>query len=429
MTPSGDSGTPEVRTLFVTRDAPYPPRSGALVRNWLNINAMSDLGPVAVFSVGERASNVAVLPRITAWRHHGDGGRSSSVGRTLSDIRRVVRAREFHVTDSRHAKEISHSLHEFARSFKPDLTVIENWLDAFPTSLHEVGGKIVVDAHNIESLLQSEMLRKSRNALLVARSYVRWIFARNIERRLFETADDVWLTSHEDMARLRAFTRRPVPCRVIPNAVDVDSYEAVRRGLADMVRALPRQTHSICFIGLFQHRPNAQAAHLLIDEILPRLRHRFPNARLVLVGRDPTQEMRRAAQRDPGIIVTGSVVDTRSYLAACDLTVVPITTGGGTRLKILEAFASGIPVVSTPVGAEGLVVRDGEQLLIRQTVNELVEAATAVWENRELAKSLADRAFALVNGTYSSTAVSREIQAAVAGLLEKSERSHVGTRR
>jgi glycosyltransferase involved in cell wall biosynthesis len=184
---------------------------------------------------------------------------------------------------------------------------------------------------------------------------------------------------------------------------------------------VPRQPHSICFVGLFKHEPNAQAAQVLIDEILPRLRGLFPNARLVLVGRDPTQEMLRAAQRDAGILVTGPLVDTRSFLAACDLTVVPLATGGGTRLKILEAFASGIPVVSTSVGAEGLQVRDGEQLLIGDTVDELVESAAAVWQNHDLAMSLADRAYALVTGAYSSAAVSCKIHAAMARLLERGD--------
>jgi glycosyltransferase involved in cell wall biosynthesis len=414
-------GVREVRTLFVTPDAPYPPRSGALLRNWVNINAMAQLGPVAVFSVGEVAPDLSSLPGVAAWRHHGDGGPSSVFTSASSMLRRLVRPREFHVTDARHAREISLSLSEFARSFKPDITIVENWLDAFPACLSGVGGKIVVDAHNVESVLQSQMLRSTKSALLVARSYVRWFFARGIERRLFETADDVWLTSQDDVARLRTITKRPVPCRVIPNAIDVARYDVVRSGAMHAVSAVPQQAHSICYIGLFRHPPNKQAAHLLIDEILPKLRERFPDARLVLVGRDPTEKMLHAAQRDAGIVVTGSVADTRSYLAACDLTVIPLTTGGGTRLKILEAFAAGVPVVSTPVGAEGLEVRDGEQLLIRDTVEGLVEASTAIWEDRARAMALAARAYVLVDGNYSAHAIASRIRTATARLLERDD--------
>ncbi len=412
----------DIRTLFITRNAPYPPSSGAPVRNWVNIQALARFGPVAVFSVGEREPHVSTLPGVTAWRHHDEEEPRPAFARARSTVRRLFVPREFHVTNERYAERLSHSLQEFAREFEPDLTVIENWLDAFPAILREVGGKIVVDAHNIESLLQSEMLRKSRNPLLIARSYVRWFLAKDIERRLFESADEVWLTSPDDLERLNAFMRRPIRSRVIPNAVDVERYAAVRAGGADASPALPRQQHSLCFVGLFEHPPNARAAHVLIDDIFPRLRERFADARLVLVGRRPTPHMLRASERDPAIVVTGYVTDTRDYLAACDLTVVPLTTGGGTRLKIIEAFAAGIPVVSTSVGAEGLAVRDGEHLLLRESVDEFVAAATRLWESPEFAASLAERAYGLVDAAYSTAAIACKTHAAATALLERDVR-------
>ncbi|MGH8002274.1 MAG: glycosyltransferase family 4 protein, partial [Brasilonema sp.] len=118
------------------------------------------------------------------------------------------------------------------------------------------------------------------------------------------------------------------------------------------------------------------------------------------VGTGPTQFMLEAAQQQPGIIVTGRVPDMRPYLADASVIVVPLLQGGGTRFKILEAFAAGCPVVSTAKGAEGLKVVDGEHLLIRNEVTELVEGVSQIWSEPSLGKRLAGSAYELVKAEY-----------------------------
>jgi glycosyltransferase involved in cell wall biosynthesis len=127
--------------------------------------------------------------------------------------------------------------------------------------------------------------------------------------------------------------------------------------------------------------------------------------------------MQAAAKREPSIIVTGSVADVRPYLAAASVMVVPLLQGGGTRLKILEAFAAGCPVVSTAKGAEGIKARDGEHLLIRNEVEELVAGVCQLWSNRSLREKLASSAYELVQAKYSWQAVGRKIELAVQKLL------------
>ncbi len=128
---------------------------------------------------------------------------------------------------------------------------------------------------------------------------------------------------------------------------------------------------TLLYAGGYFWSPNVDAAHLLIAEIYPKLRVRYPGTRLVLVGREPTPEMEAAARSNENIVVTGEVADVRPYLLEADIVPVPLLVGGGMRVKILEAFAAGIPVVSTTKGCEGINVVDGRELLIRDGVDRI----------------------------------------------------------
>src|SRR4051812_41704682 len=107
--------------------------------------------------------------------------------------------------------------------------------------------------------------------------------------------------------------------------------------------------------------PNGNAASFLIREVLPRVRQVRPDARLLIVGRNPPADVAAYHER-AGVVVTGGVPDVVPYFRDARCLVVPLESGGGTRLKILEAFAAGLPVVSTPVGVEGIDAQNGVHL-------------------------------------------------------------------
>jgi len=144
---------------------------------------------------------------------------------------------------------------------------------------------------------------------------------------------------------------------------------------------------------------------------------KFPNSRLLLVGSNPTEKMREAAEKDPNIIVTGEVEDVRPYLAAASVMVVPLYKGGGTRFKILEAFAAGCPVVSTTKGAEGLNSEDGVHLLLRDDVEGLTEGIIKIWSDASLRERLVHNGYDLVQSNYSWDAVSHNVKLALEDLL------------
>src|SRR5262249_10111970 len=135
-----------------------------------------------------------------------------------------------------------------------------------------------------------------------------------------------------------------------------------------------RDPRRILFLGSLDWRPNLDAVRQLLDRIFPCVRALESLARLEIVGRHPPEWLRRRCAAEPGVGLEGVVADGRPHLPRGGMLVVPLRMGGGSRLKILEALACGVPVVSTVVGAEGLHLEPGRHLCVVPTINEMAAA-------------------------------------------------------
>jgi polysaccharide biosynthesis protein PslH len=147
---------------------------------------------------------------------------------------------------------------------------------------------------------------------------------------------------------------------------------------------------AVLFVGNFTHPPNADAALWLATEIFPAVRATHPEARLIIVGPSPGPELRALARE--GVEVTGEVPDVAPYLEDAAVVAAPVRTGGGMRVKVLEALAAGKAVVATPLAVEGLDVVTGDQLEIAETVDEMRPAISRLLGDEEERRGLAMRA-------------------------------------
>jgi polysaccharide biosynthesis protein PslH len=232
---------------------------------------------------------------------------------------------------------------------------------------------------------------------------------RELEREALLNSDAVWVCSDEDAARMRSeFPIAAVPVAVIPNGIDTDHYARLRaRG-----PRLSRDAIALLFVGSYWYEPNRLAAEMLLDEIVPAVRARTElEVRLILVGAAPSPAM--CASTDPGLILTGRVADVRPYLSAADAIVVPLRHGGGTRLKLLEAFAARRPIVATAKAAEGIDVRDGEHLLVREDTASMADAVVALRREPELAGRLTQAGYDLIAARYSWPALAGAVRSAL----------------
>jgi glycosyltransferase involved in cell wall biosynthesis len=148
---------------------------------------------------------------------------------------------------------------------------------------------------------------------------------------------------------------------------------------------------------------------------LPLVRREIPQVSLTVVGRNPFPSLVELSKRDESIIVTGRVPDIRPFMEKASAYIVPIRIGGGTRLKIYEAMAMELPIVSTSVGAEGLPVTGGEEILLRDTPQEFADAIVELLKNKRLARRIGEQAAQTVRRKFGWQTVADNF----AGLCEK----------
>ena len=193
----------------------------------------------------------------------------------------------------------------------------------------------------------------------------------------------VVVCSDEDNRHLRAYGLQNV--RTIPNGVDIG-----RRPLRTDRRS---KSSRIAFVGNMRYRPNRDAIDFFSEEILPALRGSIPSARLDVIGpgADPSVRARFAGS----VRFLGFIEDLDEALATYDVFLAPLRLGGGTKLKVLVAMGNGVPIVTTPVGAEGLGLEHGVSALVRTSASELAGAIVDLHSDPKLALDLSTRAYEL----------------------------------
>jgi glycosyltransferase involved in cell wall biosynthesis len=225
---------------------------------------------------------------------------------------------------------------------------------------------IVLDEHNIEYEVLQRMSEGERTRLRRFFSAIEHRKFRRLEQRWWRKVDGVAVTSDRELPVVRDHAPQTAAA-VVPNAVDPAHFTPGKE---------ETEAASILFMGTLKYRPNVDAVTFLLDEVLPEVQRRRPDAVLTVVGQGDEADLNRF--RRPGVVVTGRVPDVRPYLARAAVTVVPVRIGGGTRLKVVEALAMGKAVVSTTLGCEGLAVRSGEHVLLADDAAGFVDAIIGV---------------------------------------------------
>ncbi len=371
-----------MRILMLTLIAPYPPDSGPKIKTYNVLQYLCERHEVTLVSLvrnEQERAHAESLRRICREVYTVPFQRSRwNDARFL--LKSALTGESFILS-----RDTSPELHQLLRQ----LTAREHFdiihadqLNMAPFAVDLPGGARIIDQHNAVWTIVARMAARSD---LIRRIGLQ-IEARRLRRaeaRLCARFDGMLAVSEPDYAFLKlaaadAGVALP-PTAIIPIAIDTRSEAPVQRHSAP---------NMILSMATMFWPPNVDGVLWFAREVWPLVQQAVPQARVALVGSRPPETVRQLAA-DPAIEVPGYVADPRPYLERTAALIVPVHAGGGMRVKILEALARGLPIVSTTIGYEGIDLTPGEHLLVGDTPQTFAEALIRLLRDPELGRRLA----------------------------------------
>ena len=368
-----------MNVLLLTQVLPYPPDSGPKVKTWNVIKYLARHHEVTLTSFvrGDQSAEVDHLRRYCRAVHAVPMDRGL-VRDGLAMIRSLGTGRPWMMVRDDRA-EMRRCVDQLAGKTAFDI-VHADQLNMAQYALRVPAAFKVLDAHNalwlLYKRLAATMVPGPRKWLLERD----WRLLKQYEGRMVRTFDAVLAVTEEDEAALLQAAGERREITVIPIAVDTDEMRPVNRR--------PEANH-ILHVGTMYWPPNIDGIWWFIREIYPLVRRQRPDAIFDIVGSRPPQDLQSLGQDDPGINVTGYVSDLTPYLEQVGVFIVPLRAGGGMRVKILNALAQGLPIVSTSLGCEGIAVIDGHHILIGDTPADFAAAVLRLLDAPGLQAKLA----------------------------------------
>ena len=295
---------------------------------------------------------------------------------------------------------VRNEIRRLAATEKVDLWQYESL--SYADTLAGTGARSIIMAHNVESQIWQRRYETERTRH--RRWYIghQWRKYERYEGRVLRGATTVVAVSEEDASLMQQRFGVASPA-VVDNGVDVEYFaSASDRGGAD-----PRR---ILFLGSLDWHPNLDSIDLLLGHIMPQVIAAEPHARLSIVGRNPPPALVKRLHDHPYAELHANVPDVRPFLARAGVLAVPLRIGGGSRLKILEAIAAGLPVVSTRIGCEGLVFSPGRDLVVVDGESEMAPALVAAMRHPERGAAMARSGKAVVDVHYRWTRLADRLE-------------------
>lgn len=398
------------KILFLTQIVPFPPDAGPKVKTYHVIRALAGQGhsvTLVSFVRPEEVRHIPALQEICEAVHTVPIRRSR-----IADVGYMIESyltnRPFLIErdDLRPMQETVNRLvkeDNFQFIHADQLTMVQFALrgaSAFP----DKKPKVIFDAHNAVWTIVERMKDNARFFL----KPVLAVEARRVkqyEGELLRTVDHVLAVTDIDRNLLEEALHFSKPNRdgrvssitVVPIAVDTEKLQPVRRRAG---------SKNIVTLGTLHYPPNADGIRWFFNEVFPLVQKRVPDATLTIIGKNPPQDFLELAERNPGTIkVTGYVDDLVPYLEESALMVVPVRAGGGMRVRILEAFAYAMPVVTTTVGLEGIHGTPDHNVIVADTPADFANRTAELLENASLQEKLAANGRELATKKYDWQAV------------------------
>lgn len=352
-----------MKILMLCPQLPYPPHQGTTLRNFHIIKGLAERHEITLLCYAGNDEEFGPLADLCV-----------EIA-TIPEPERSMGKRFWQMVSTR-KPDMAHRLASFSFDVMLHELLTETAFDVVQIEGIELArvipivretrpdAKIVFDNHNAETALQRSAMKTdwATPSRWVAAAYS-WVQVGRLgrfERWAVEESDALTVVSERDALELASFGKRGV---VVPNSINTAVYE----------ESSETAPFDVVYVGKMDYRPNVDAVTWFVEEIWPLVRREWPSATFAVVGQKPKAQVQALAGRD-GVVVMGRVPSVLPYLFGAKVNVLPLRMGSGTRLKLLEALAVGKPVVSTSVGAEGFALRDGEEVLVRDSAESFARA-------------------------------------------------------
>lgn len=378
-----------MKILFLSPTVPFPLTDGGRIRVFNLLKQIAQRSEVTLLALETQSSDVESVVHLERFgiRVHlvRQGGKLPSV--SFGTLLRAF-LKKVPITVARYnVPAYRQKFRELVATETFDLVHYEMFHVAqFHTETHLPS---LLSQQNVDAAIWQRLCQETANPL---RKCLYWTQQRAFERyeRLTNPQFDIVTCASEIDRQTFQRTNAAGRFEIIPNGVDVEDYQPAYDSEED--------AHLI-YIGSMDWYPNEDAVAFFADEVLPKIHEKLPDVQFSAVGGNPSPRLQKLAARSQ-ILVTGRVPEIKPYFARATVFVVPLRIGSGTRLKILEALAMGKAVVSTTVGAEGLNLVDGEEILIADEPIAFAEAVLRLLTDASLRRKIGENGRARVERDY-----------------------------
>jgi sugar transferase (PEP-CTERM/EpsH1 system associated) len=397
-----------MRILFLTQICPYPPSNGSAIKTYNILKHLGARHEVRLLLFVRTEGEVAALRNIELSCRDIDHCiiRRSAKSDLAYAARSLLSERSFIISRDWRAEMQAKVLDRLNEP--TDLLYVDH-LQMAQYVPSGIACPVLLDEHNVEWRIVERFARTGASLARRLFASVEWRRLRSHELQACARADLVLTVTAHDRDIL--VEHGIASGKVVPLPVGVDTE------LLRPVRAASGSGR-ILFFGSMAWPPNADAVSYFIQRIYPMVKAAVPEARFTVVGANPPSEITRLAARDASISVTGYVDDIRPYAESAAVFVVPLRVGSGMRVKILDAMALGLPVVTTSVGCEGIHLQHGEHALVADSPEEFAQAVTQLLRDSVTRRDMASAGRRFVEQFYAWPPIMARLDEAIESLRE-----------
>ncbi|MDA1079305.1 MAG: glycosyltransferase family 4 protein [bacterium] len=386
---------------MLTPYLPYPLLSGGQIRTYNLLKQLSEKHQVTLFSLIKDNEETKYIPELLKYCADVRVFRRSKTPFTIRNIAKTAISSYPFLVIRNYVSEVTTAIEQELQRTKFDLLHAETFY--MMPHLPKTKTPTILVEQTIEYLGYESYAKQATPLIrpllnLDIKKIKRW------ESYYWNQADQLIVMSEQDKEFIEQTTKRRSAqndIAVVANGVDSQWFSEK-----------PKVSHkdpTVLFVGTFKWLPNREAVRYLVNNIWPQILEQLPKAKLHIVGNAPTKEIHNFENDHPSIVVKGRVEDIRDAFAVADVLVAPVFSGKGTRYKVLEAMASGTPLVATPTAVEGLHITENTHALIGKTSGELAEQTIRLLKSKELRQKLSQASKEFVQKKYDWQSISSQL--------------------